>query len=90
MSRKSNGSLPSGSSGTKLSCGYSKNCFRSRRSQPAVFAVMIPDCVIAPLEVTVRLPDTTEVPSDPADVEVIVRKLLSEARARTTMADVGG
>jgi len=37
-----------------------------------------------------RGPDTTEVPSDPADVEVIVRKLLSEARARTTMADVGG
>jgi NAD(P)-dependent dehydrogenase (short-subunit alcohol dehydrogenase family) len=37
-----------------------------------------------------RGPETTEVPSDPADVEVVVRKLLSEARTRTTMADVGG
>jgi NAD(P)-dependent dehydrogenase (short-subunit alcohol dehydrogenase family) len=37
-----------------------------------------------------RGPTTTDVPADPADVEVILRKLLSDARPRTTMADVGG
>jgi NAD(P)-dependent dehydrogenase (short-subunit alcohol dehydrogenase family) len=37
-----------------------------------------------------RGPEATEVPSDPADVEVVMRKLLSEARVRTTMTDVGG
>jgi hypothetical protein len=46
--------------------------------------------VLAIAEGWQRGPDTTEVPSDPADVDVIVRKLLSEARPRTTMADVGG
>jgi NAD(P)-dependent dehydrogenase (short-subunit alcohol dehydrogenase family) len=37
-----------------------------------------------------RGPTTADVPSDPADVEVVLRKLLSDARPRTTMADVGG
>jgi NAD(P)-dependent dehydrogenase (short-subunit alcohol dehydrogenase family) len=37
-----------------------------------------------------RGPTTADVPRDPADVEVVLRKLLSDARPRTTMADVGG
>jgi len=37
-----------------------------------------------------RGPKTDDVPADPADVDVVVRKLLADARARTTMADVGG
>jgi NAD(P)-dependent dehydrogenase (short-subunit alcohol dehydrogenase family) len=37
-----------------------------------------------------RGPKTEDVPADPADVDVAVRKLLASARPRTTMADVGG
>jgi NAD(P)-dependent dehydrogenase (short-subunit alcohol dehydrogenase family) len=37
-----------------------------------------------------RGPKTEDVPADPADVDVAVRKLLAGARPRTTMADVGG
>ena len=37
-----------------------------------------------------RGPNTGDVPADPAEVDVAVRKLLAEARPRTTMADVGG
>ena len=35
-----------------------------------------------------RGPSTTEVPTTPTEVDVLVRKLLAEARPRTTMADV--
>jgi NAD(P)-dependent dehydrogenase (short-subunit alcohol dehydrogenase family) len=37
-----------------------------------------------------RGPATGDVPADPADVGVFVRKLLAGARPRTTMAEVGG
>jgi NAD(P)-dependent dehydrogenase (short-subunit alcohol dehydrogenase family) len=37
-----------------------------------------------------RGPATDDVPADPADVGVFVRKLLAGARPRTTMAEVGG
>ncbi|HEY2302166.1 MAG TPA: SDR family oxidoreductase [Acidimicrobiales bacterium] len=36
-----------------------------------------------------RGPKTEDVPADPADVDVAVRKLLASARPRTTMTDVG-
>ena len=37
-----------------------------------------------------RGPSTEDVPTDPAAVDASVRKLLSDARPRTTMAEVGG
>jgi NAD(P)-dependent dehydrogenase (short-subunit alcohol dehydrogenase family) len=37
-----------------------------------------------------RGPTMTEPPADPQDVDAVVRKLLADARPRTTMADVAG
>jgi hypothetical protein len=37
-----------------------------------------------------RGPSTEDVPSEASEVDPIVRKLLADARPRTTMADVGG
>jgi NAD(P)-dependent dehydrogenase (short-subunit alcohol dehydrogenase family) len=37
-----------------------------------------------------RGPSTEDVPTDPSEVDASVRKLLAEARPRTTMAEVGG
>ena len=37
-----------------------------------------------------RGPATEDVPSDPAEVDAVVRKLIAGARPRTTMAEVGG
>lgn len=44
--------------------------------------------VLAVAEGWHRGPSTTDVPADPADVDAVVRKLLPDARPRTTMADV--
>jgi NAD(P)-dependent dehydrogenase (short-subunit alcohol dehydrogenase family) len=46
--------------------------------------------VLAVAEGWHRGPSTEDVPASPHDVDPIVRKLLADARARTTMADVGG
>jgi NAD(P)-dependent dehydrogenase (short-subunit alcohol dehydrogenase family) len=46
--------------------------------------------VLAVAEGWRRGPSTEDVPASPHDVDPIVRKLLADARARTTMADVGG
>ena len=37
-----------------------------------------------------RGPSTEDVPADPSEVDASVRKLLADARPRTTMAEVGG
>jgi NAD(P)-dependent dehydrogenase (short-subunit alcohol dehydrogenase family) len=46
--------------------------------------------VVAIAEGWRRGPSTEEVPSDPSEVDAIVRKLLADARPRTTMAEVAG
>jgi NAD(P)-dependent dehydrogenase (short-subunit alcohol dehydrogenase family) len=46
--------------------------------------------VLAVAEGWRRGPATDDVPEDPADVDVLVRKLLAGAQPRTTMAEVGG
>ena len=46
--------------------------------------------VLAVAEGWRRGPSTQDVPSEPGEVDAVVRKLLSDARPRTTMAEVGG
>jgi NAD(P)-dependent dehydrogenase (short-subunit alcohol dehydrogenase family) len=45
--------------------------------------------VLAVAEGWRRGPSTADVPADPGEVDALVRKLLADARPRTTMADVG-